>query len=197
MSEHDPLPLELGEIEAKLGSLSPGPARLRRDALMYEAGRSSAGHLASSGRVDAGSEERWKRAAFGLAGCLVIAMTLAIHAYTRTPQVRREVVYVERESAEPQRQVAAIRQTQPAQADDGTPGIARSERVPELPVRMREPQLDRWDYLYQRDLALRHGVEAVPLPRPAGGGSPSPSVSVRELMDDLLPPVVDRDGAAI
>lgn len=149
---------ELSALETSLGKLSPTPAALDRDRLMYQAGRASA-------RVS------WLWPAVAGAASLTAAALALVLAFRPAPL---SVV---------EQRVVVIRQQTPPVAPAHTETLP--EPWVETSVQSDEPPLPQAEYLRRRQEVLRWGVDVLPPPAPEGTAS-SPMLtpgSIREHPD--------------
>ena len=142
MSEAHDRP-EMSALEVSLGKLSPAPAALDRDRLMFQAGRASA-------RV------RWLwPAVAGVASLSAAALALVLALRPAPIAVLEQRVVVIRQETPP-----------PLPPRPET----RPESWAEMPV-SEEPPFPQADYLRRRQEVLRWGVDMLPAMVP--GGPPS------------------------
>jgi hypothetical protein len=157
----EPQDHELSRLQAALQRLTPRPANIDRDRVLYEAGRAAAR-----------GSRLWPWAAFGmtvLASCL--AMALVLHS---AAEPMRHVVHVPR--ADPPVAV------QPAPVPDE---LREVFLVAETPGGAAAPELDEYSYLRMHQAAMRTGIEqtlpgaGLTPPLPAAPAQPIPTAGTR------------------
>ena len=177
-NEYEPLNRAAAKpIEPLLRQLRPRASTVDRDRLMFLAGQAAASPAASPIR-------RWIwPAATAVATCaaLVLAVLLLIRP---EPQVIREIVYVPQPVSGATQNVVATSHPQPDRPPERAADAAPQPEPP--PYRRADPSaLVADNYLALRDLALAHGVDALPRFTGDGGGTTAPATS-RELLESLL-----------
>lgn len=137
MNPQDKLPPELEGLAAQLRGLTPAPAALNRDRLMFEAGRAAAGRGLAM----------WRGLA---AAALLLAATLGAWAGWQGDRVVERVVYVP--APTPERSPAEKLPEKPVQ---------QGQPVAPPPALAEEGSL--WNL---RLAVLTHGIDALPPPPP-------------------------------
>jgi hypothetical protein len=154
---------ELSRLQAALRRLTPRPANIDRDRVLYEAGRAAAR-----------GSRLWPWAAFGmtvLASCLAMVMVLRSAA-----EPMRHVVHMPAPASAPPHQAA------PAPAPDE---LREVFLVPEAAGDAAAPEPDDYSYLRLHEAAMRTGLQQVPpggqpaTPLPATPPQPVPTAGTR------------------
>lgn len=160
----EPQDHELSRLQAALRRLTPRPANIDRDKVLYEAGRAAAR-----------GNRLWPWATFGmavLASCLAMAMVL--HS-----------------AAEPMRHVVHIPTPMPPAAVQGVAPAPVVEElrevllVPETPGTTSAPEPDEYSYLRMHQAALQTGIDQALAsgdqapPMPARPAQPIPTAGTR------------------
>lgn len=209
------LPEELADLERLLASFEPGPSRIDRDQMMFDAGaacglaqalatgagkresttfeKSRVGATCGLGRaLEARSKLRpWPMAtaAAVLVACLI--GSLYVVERNRDPASVREIVYIERETSQSDGVVEASRATPPVptHAVPAPSVVHRATFYPGLAARTsgRYPK-----YLALRELILTRGVESLPLRDYDDDTDPFSELTrqpatLRRLMEEFLP----------
>jgi hypothetical protein len=147
---------EMNALEASLGKLSPSPAALDRDQLMFQAGRASA-------------RLRWLWPAVAGTASLTAAALALVLVFRPVPvSVVEQRVVVIRQQAPPA--VPAHPETPPE------PWVETSAPVED------EPPLPQAEYLRRRQEVLRWGVDMLP-PLAPGGPPPAPVLTPGAIRD--------------
>jgi hypothetical protein len=157
----EPQDQELSRLQAALRRLTPRPANIDRDRVLYEAGRAAAR-----------GSRLWPWATFGmavLASCL--AMALVLHS-----------------AADPMRHVVHVPTPAPPAAVQAAPAVEELREVllvPEAPGAVAAPEPDDYSYLRMHQAAMQtgidqalHGGEPMP-PLPAAPTRPIPTAGTR------------------
>ncbi len=209
------LPEELADLERMLASFEPGPSRIDRDHMMFDAGTACglAQALASGeGMRDSTTYEKSRESAtcglgrelgarskllpwpIATAAAVLLACLLGslyVVERNRNPASVREIVYVERATPKSDGVVEAMRATAPVPTDAArAPSVVhRAAFYPGLAARTsgRYPK-----YLALRELILTRGVESLPLrdysheTDPFSESTRQPA-TLRQLMKEFLP----------
>jgi hypothetical protein len=141
----------LTDLESALKGLTPAPAALDRDRLMFRAGESS----------QVGRGFLWKcTAGMFAAASLVLVLILALR-----PPAQERIVYVERPGPPPQ-QSPAPKNQKPPPSSEATPAVAPDSDVPALAYYRLQQQVTRF------------GVEGLPPVSDPGAPTNEPPITV-------------------
>jgi hypothetical protein len=169
-------PDDLKHVEQTLAAMSPRPAQIDRDRLMFLAGAASVQgsgvrvqglgvRVQGSGRAMAG--RAWPAATAAL-GATSLALVIALIVQTNTSP---QIVYVERPAPAAPAMTPQVA-IQNAQSPDLPVTETETAAAPRPAARLAPVPTD--NYLRTRDVALRMGLDALGSSRSAGGNSSSP-----------------------
>ena len=171
-----PTPPELRPIEQTLASLAPAPPRVDRDRLMFLAGQASvisdSRPPTSDLRLPTHRAWLWPASTAALAATL---LALAVALLVRTAPTET-IVYRDRLVTAP----AAAPQSPLSVQPPAPPLLAAAAS------RTTPSNLSSHNYLRTRDVALRHGLDALGT-FPSAGGDDSPVPTYRSLLDSFSP----------
>jgi hypothetical protein len=160
------------ELAGALSRLRPAaPSGFARDRLLFEAGRAAAGAAASRPLF------RWRVTAAAAAVLAGAAGVMLAARLERSPQVVREIVYVDRPTPAT---------TPPVKTTPSTNLIAWADASRAPSRLLLTPASDEAEYLAIRDRALRWGISAAlaTAPNPPAHAKPQPALDVNQLLDD-------------
>ena len=209
------LPEELADLERMLASFEPGPSRIDRDQMMFDAGAAcglSQGLASGAGMREAttyeksresttcrlgrepGAQSKLRPWPIATAAAVLLAClfgSLYVVERNRDPASVREIVSIERETPRPDGVVEALRATAdvPTDAVPAPSLVHRAAFYAGLAARTsgRYPK-----YLALRELILTRGVESLPLRDYDDDTDPFSELTrqpatLRRLMEEFLP----------